>query len=170
METVFLQLALIAIFLRLLYSSLMTKVLFVCHGNICRSPMAEFIFKHLVEKKGAAERFSVSSSGVSSEEEGNDIYLPAKRTLRAHGIPFSSRRAKRITDREFADSDLVIALDHWNLSALERRFGKSDKLRMLLGRDVVDPWYTDDFETAYRDIYAGCETLLDSLLSGRNRA
>ena len=140
------------------------NILFVCHGNICRSPMAEAVFRKLCEDRGVSDRFVISSSGVSSEEAGNDIYPPAKSELRRHGIPFARRGAKRITDKEFADYDLIIALDRSNLAALKRRFGDSTKFRMLLDRDVDDPWYTDDFQSAYDDILKGCTEVLDSLL------
>ena len=125
--------------------------------------MAEAVFRKLVDDRGLGDRFNVSSSGVSSEESGNDIYPPAKAELRRRGIPFSRRSAKRISDREFEDYDLIIALDRSNLASLRRRFGDSPKIRMLLDRDVADPWYTDDFVTAYDDILKGCERLLDSL-------
>ena len=125
--------------------------------------MAEAVFRKLVDDRGLGDRFNVSSSGVSSEESGNDIYPPAKAELRRRGIPFFRRSAKRISDREFEDYDLIIALDRSNLASLRRRFGDSPKIRMLLDRDVDDPWYTDDFVTAYDDILKGCERLLDSL-------
>ena len=125
--------------------------------------MAEAVFRKLVDDRELGDRFNVSSSGVSSEESGNDIYPPAKAELRRRGIPFFRRSAKRISDREFEDYDLIIALDRSNLASLRRRFGDSPKIRMLLDRDVADPWYTDDFVTAYDDILKGCERLLDSL-------
>ena len=125
--------------------------------------MAEAVFRKLADDRELGDRFNVSSSGVSSEESGNDIYPPAKAELRRRGILFSRRSAKRISDREFEDYDLIIALDRSNLAALRRRFGDSPKIRMLLDRDVDDPWYTDDFVTAYEDILKGCERLLDSL-------
>lgn len=125
--------------------------------------MAEAVFRKLADDRELGDRFNVSSSGVSSEESGNDIYPPAKAELRRRGIPFSRRSAKRISDREFEDYDLIIALDRSNLASLRRRFGDSPKIRMLLDRDVADPWYTDDFVTAYDDILKGCERLLDSL-------
>ena len=143
------------------------NIIFVCHGNICRSPMAEYIMKYLLEDYHV-DGVSVSSAGVSSEESGNDIYPPAKRVLKVHGIPFSSHRAHRITDEEFNDSDLVIALDCSNLNALVRRFGKSSRIMMLLSRDVEDPWYTDDFETAYEDILSGCKALLSEIRGDAN--
>ena len=108
-----------------------TKVIFVCHGNICRSTMAEFIFKNLVNEKGIGDLFQISSAGVSDEEEGNDIYTPAQRELRKHHIPFSSHYAHRITDKEFEDNDFIIALDSSNMRRLLSRFGKHDKIRML---------------------------------------
>lgn len=141
------------------------KIIFVCHGNICRSPMAEFIFRYLAEESGVSDEFRVTSAGVSSEENGNDIYPPAKRILRAKGIPFSSHRAHRITDAEFSENDLVIALDSSNYRNLVRRFGNNPKIRMLLDRDVDDPWYTDNFEKAFDDIFQGCENLLSGLKS-----
>lgn len=125
--------------------------------------MAEAVFRKLADDRELGDRFNVSSSGVSSEESGNDIYPPAKAELRRRNIPFSRRSAKRISDREFEDYDLIIALDRSNLASLRRRFGDSPKIRMLLDRDVDDPWYTDDFATAYDDILKGCERLLDSL-------
>ena len=125
--------------------------------------MAEAVFRKLADDRELGDRFNVSSSGVSSEESGNDIYPPAKAELRRRGIPFFRRSAKRISDREFEDYDLIIARDRSNLASLRRRFGDSPKIRMLLDRDVADPWYTDDFVTAYDDILKGCERLLDSL-------
>ena len=139
------------------------RVIFVCHGNICRSTMAEFIFKHLVKEKDLEDSFEITSAGVSSEEEGNDIYPPAKRELRRHNIPFTSHYAHRITDEEFRENDLIIALDSSNMRRLLSRFGKDDKIRMLMDRDVDDPWYTGDFSTAYRDITEGCLNLLSQL-------
>ena len=135
------------------------NIIFVCHGNICRSPMAEYIMKYLLEDYHT-EGVYVSSAGVSSEENGNDIYPPAKRMLRTKGIPFSSHSAHRITDKEFNESDFVVALDSSNYRNLIRRFGDDRKIIMLLDRDVADPWYTDDFLTAYEDILEGCQKLL----------
>ena len=138
------------------------NIIFVCHGNICRSPMAEYIMKYLLEDYHM-EGIHVSSAGVSSEEDGNDIYPPAKRVLKKNSIPFSSHRAHRITDADFSSSDLIVALDSYNLRALRNRFGNSDKIIMLNDKDVDDPWYTDDFDTAYAEIYSGCAKLLENL-------
>lgn len=142
----------------------MIKIIFVCHGNICRSVMAEFIFKNLVKEKGIEKSYEISSAGVSSEEEGNDIYPPAKRELRRHNIQFTSHYAHRITDEEFRENNLIVALDSSNMRRLLSRFGKHDKIRMLLTRDVDDPWYTGDFSTAYRDITEGCLNLLSQVV------
>ena len=122
--------------------------------------MAQFIFLFLVRDAGLDAYYSIDSAAVSSEEEGNDIYPPARSVMRQHGIPFSSHRAHRITDGEFQSADLVIAMDSSNIRALRRRFGDDGRIRMLLGRDVADPWYTDDFATAFHDIEEGCRSLL----------
>jgi len=143
------------------------KLIFVCHGNICRSPMAEFIFKKLASDAGRSEEFDVSSAAVSSEEIGNDIYPPAKRVLYAHGIPFGSHAAHKITPSEFADADVVVLMDSSNLRRLEWIVGSAagnPKVRnMLPDRQVSDPWYTGDFEQAYSDILEGCTALLEEL-------
>ena len=141
----------------------MIRVLFICHGNICRSPMAEYIFRDMARKAGCAERFAVSSAAVSREEIGNDIYPPAKRALMQHGIPFQKRAARQVTEREMDDYDWIIVMDRSNIRYLRRMFGDTyaDKIHLLMeyaggSGDVSDPWYTGDFETAYQDIAAGC--------------
>ena len=136
--------------------------MFVCHGNICRSPMGEFILKKMLLDDGI-EGVEVYSRGVSSEEEGNDIYPPAKRVLTAHGIPFTRHCAHRISDSDFDSSDIVYALDSSNYRALTRRFPSSDKIRMLSGTDVEDPWYTGNFEGVYREISQGCRNIVKEL-------
>ena len=141
------------------------NVIYVCHGNICRSPMGEYILKKLVSDKGLSDRFIITSAGVSSEEDGNDIYPPAKAMMKKKGIPFSYHRAHRITDREFEDADYVLALDSSNYRRLVSRFGQNDKVSMLLNRDVDDPWYSGDFNTAFEDIYKGSAEFLKKVLS-----
>ena len=144
-------------------------IVFVCHGNICRSPIAEYVFRELVRREGLESAFDISSAGVSSEESGNDIYPPAKRVLRAHGIPFSPRHTRRISDADFRDADLVVALDRYNLRSLRSRFGDADKIVMLTEEGVDDPWYTGDFDTAYAEICEGCRALLARLEPGSSR-
>lgn len=146
----------------------MTSILFVCHGNICRSPMAEFIFRDLCRQAGLEDRFRVASMAVSTEEIGNDIYPPAKETLRRHGIPFDRHCARRIDRASFDRYDLIVCADRSNIRAIERLFGPSSKLSLMMhwageDRDVSDPWYTRDFDSAFRDILASCQRLLAHL-------
>lgn len=150
----------------------MKSVLFVCHGNICRSPMAEYIFRDMVKKAGL-EDVRMDSAAVSCEEEGNDIYPPAKRTLQAHGIPFSRHRAHRISDAEASEYDVIVIMDSSNRQLLSHiisplNMAKVHKMMEYAGRnsDVSDPWYTGDFERTYMDIAEGCRGLLASLMGG----
>ena len=143
------------------------RILFVCHGNICRSPMAEFILKDLVEKAGIADNFEIASAATSTEEIGNDIYPPAKHILSQKGIKFESRQARQITRKDYDYYDFIIAMDENNLRNLRRMLGDDTKHKISLmmsyagkHRDVADPWYTGDFETTYRDLIEGCEGFL----------
>ena len=145
----------------------MEKVLFVCHGNICRSPMAEFIMKKMVKDEGRENEFEIASAATSREEIGNDVYPPAKAELRRHGVPFQSRRARQITQGDMLHYDRIFVMDSNNLRNLRRMFGeplpaKVQPLMSLLGesRDVADPWYTGDFESTYRDITAALRSYL----------
>ncbi len=144
------------------------RILFVCHGNICRSPMAEFQFKELVRSRGLEELFYIESAAVSTEEIGNSIYPPAKRCLNAHGIPFDTRKtARQITRADYDRFDLIICMDRMNLRWLRYIIpddpqGKVSLMMEFAGqsRDVADPWYTGDFETTYKDVAAASEGLL----------
>ena len=145
----------------------MKKVLFICHGNICRSPMAEFILKSMVRRQGVEKQFEIHSAAVSREELGNPVYPPARRELAKHGLSCSGHAARQITKEDYRMYDFLIGMDRGNLAGMRRVFGSDPegKLHLLLDftgapRDVADPWYTDDFETAYRDIEAGCLALL----------
>ena len=135
--------------------------------------MAEFIFRDLCRQAGLEDRFRVASMAVSTEEIGNDIYPPAKETLRRHGIPFDRHCARRIDRASFDRYDLIVCADRSNIRAIERLFGPSSKLSLMMhwageDRDVSDPWYTRDFDSAYRDIYASCQGLLAHLSHPEN--
>ena len=144
------------------------KVLFVCHGNICRSPMAEFILKALVKARGLEDRFHIESAAVSTEEIGNPIYPPARRCLQQHGVWFSpDKRARQVTKADYDRFDRIICMDASNLRLI-RRIIPSDpegKIHLMMsytgvGRDVADPWYTGDFEETFQDLLVACEAML----------
>lgn len=148
----------------------MTRVLFVCLGNICRSPMAECIFKDMVEKRGLSGKFFIDSAATSTEELGNPIYPPARWKLTAMGVPLTGHRARQMTRSDYRDFDLILGMETANIRNILRITGgdPEGKVRRLLDytdrrRDIDDPWYTDDFDTAYREIAQGCEALLASL-------
>lgn len=148
----------------------MIKILFVCHGNICRSPMAEFVMKDLVGKAGADERFFIASAATSTEEIGNPVYPPARRKLAEHGIGCAGKTARQMTAADYREYDLLIGMDSANLRNMRRICGgdPEGKIRLLMDftdrpGDVADPWYTGDFETTWRDISAGCRGLLEWL-------
>lgn len=152
----------------------MTKLCFVCHGNICRSPMAEFVMKDLVKKAGLEDEFVIASSAVSTEELGNHVYPPAKKVLEEHGISVGDKHAEMLTRRDYDLYDLLIAMDTSNLRNIDRiiRSDPEGKVHLLMSyagksASVADPWYTGDFETAYNDIREGCEGLLRLLTQGR---
>ena len=149
----------------------MTKILFVCHGNICRSPMAEFVFRDMLARTGHAAEFEVASAATSSEEIGNGVYPPVRRLLSVHGLDCSGKTARRIRRSDYEAYDLFIGMDEENLWEMRRCFGgdPAGKLRNLLdyagrtGESVADPWYTRDFQQSWDDIYEGCLGLLESL-------
>ena len=142
----------------------MKKILFVCHGNICRSPMAEFILKDMVKKAGREKEFEIASVAVSREEEGNPVYPPARRELNKRGIPCDGHAARRITDWDLAHFDHIYYMDSRNWQYLTRLFGeKASKCQSLLSRDVADPYYCGGFEETYRDIEEGCRRILEEL-------
>ena len=149
----------------------MTKILFICHGNICRSVMAEFVMKELCRQADVEEQFVIASAAVSREEIANDIYPPAKRKLREKGIPFEFHAARQITRADYAYYDYIICADRSNLHWLERIIGEDTdhKVSLMMAwvgqtRDVADPWYTGDFEAAYQDIDVSCKAILKELI------
>ena len=148
----------------------MVKVLFVCHGNICRSPMAEFVMKDLAAKGGLEGRYEIASAATSREEIGNPVYPPARRKLAEHGISCARHRARQMTRYDYGYYDLIVCMDRANLRNAARITGgdPAGKLRLLLdwagqpGREVADPWYTGVFDAAWQDLLAGCQGLLEA--------
>ena len=145
--------------------------MFVCHGNICRSPMAEFVFNDMVRKRGLADKMLAHSSATSTEEIGNDIHRGTRRILDKYGIPYRSRKAVQLTRSDYAEYDILVGMDSYNIRNMLRIIGsdpdsKVVRLLDLTSRpgDVADPWYTGDFEATYRDICLGCEALIDRLI------
>ena len=140
----------------------MVKILFVCHGNICRSPMGEFILKDLVEKAGLSHRFQIASAAVSREEIGNPVYPPARQVLAAHGISCGGKTARQVTKADYDHYDRIYYMDQSNARYLARMLpANPDKIRPLLNRDVADPWYTGDFTRTWDDILEGCRNILE---------
>ena len=142
----------------------MVKILFLCHGNICRSPMGEYILKDMVAKKGRSGCFHIASAAVSREELGNPVYPPARRELQKHGISCQGHAAHQITRAELEQYDKIYYMDASNGRYLRRLFGDdAAKCQPLLDRDVADPWYTGDFARTWQDIVEGCEKILEEL-------
>ena len=148
----------------------MIKILFLCHGNICRSPMAEFVLKDMVKKAGLSSGFHIESAAVSAEELGNPVYPPARRELAAHGISCQGKTARLMTRADYDRFDLLVCMDSANLRLMERICGgdPQGKMSRLLDHtaypgDVADPWYTGDFSRTWQDVEAGCRALLEKL-------
>ena len=153
----------------------MTKIMFVCHGNICRSPSAEFIMKKLIEEKHLSDKFFISSSATSTEEIwngiGNPVYPPMKKELESHGIDCSGKRAVQLKKEDYENYDYFIGMDSANIRNMHRILGgdPQGKISKLMdftkkGGDVADPWYSERFDIAYRDILEGCTALLEKLI------
>lgn len=146
----------------------MKKILFVCHGNICRSPMAEYVMKHLVREAGRESEFEIASAATSTEEIGNPVYPPARRKLAEHGIRCEGHAARQIVKADYAHYDLIIGMDQYNMRNMLRHFGgdPNHKLHLLMDctsrpGDVADPWYTGNFEATWCDCLEGCRQLLE---------
>lgn len=148
----------------------MKRILFICHGNICRSPMAEFVMKDIVKKAGREGQFEIASAATSTEEIGNPVYPPARRKLAEHGIDCSGKTARQLKNRDYEQYDLLIGMDRANIRNMYRICGGdySDKMHLLMDftdhpGEIADPWYTGDFEATWRDVEAGCRGLLAQL-------
>ena len=149
----------------------MIKILFICHGNICRSPMAEFVMKKMVEEAGVSHLVEIASAATSTEEIGNPVYPPARRKLAEHGICCDGKTARQITRGDYRHFDHIIAMDRNNLRNLRRVIGEDidGKISLMMDYtdrpgDVADPWYTGDFDATWRDVEEGCQGLLRQLL------
>ena len=140
----------------------MIKILFVCHGNICRSPMGEYVLKDMVARRGLSDRFEIDSAAVSREEIGNDVYPPARREMAKHGVSCHGHAARQVTMADYHRFDRIYYMDRSNARYLDRMLPRDpDKIRPLLDHDVADPWYTGDFGATWRDIVEGCEAILE---------
>ena len=149
----------------------MVRILFVCHGNICRSPMAEYVMKDLVQKAGLSSHIYIESAATSTEELGNPVYPPVRKLLMEHGIDCSAHAARQMTRSDYRDFDLMIGMDHYNIRNMHRICGNDPqgRIQMLLDYTdhpgaVADPWYTRDFDATWRDVTDGCQGLLQYLI------
>ena len=150
----------------------MINVMFVCHGNICRSPMAEFLFRDIVTKKGLGGDFYIASSATSTEEIGNPVHYGTRNKLNEYGISTKGKYAVQLTRKDYDKYDYLIGMDQRNIININKIVGSDgkNKVKKLLdftanSRDIADPWYTGDFDQTYRDIYEGCEALLDYIMN-----
>ena len=149
----------------------MIRVLFICHGNICRSPMAEFVMKDLVKKQGRENEFYIASAATSTEEIGNPVHRGTREKLREYGISTAGKYAVRLQKADYENYDWLIGMDQWNIRNMLRILGKDpeNKVRLLLdftdrkGEEIADPWYTGNFDDTYRDVLEGCLGILDRL-------
>ncbi|MBR3565934.1 MAG: low molecular weight phosphotyrosine protein phosphatase [Paludibacteraceae bacterium] len=148
----------------------MIRILFVCHGNICRSPMAEFVMKHLVAEQHLDNQFEIASAATSTEEIGNPVYPPARRELNSHGIECNGHHARQMTTDDYDYYNYIIAMDHYNLRNMQRFVGNDSERKVSLlmdwtdnPHDVADPWYTGDFRLTWQDIWQSCNAIFTKL-------
>ena len=142
----------------------MVKILFVCHGNICRSPMAEFVLKDMAQKAGRTQEFYIASAAASREELGNPVYPPARRELARHGISCDGKYARQITAEDLTQFDRIYYMDSRNIRYLKQMFPRYDRFLPFLDRDVADPWYSGDFTQTWADVQEGCRRILEELI------
>ena len=150
----------------------MIRILFVCHGNICRSPMAEYVMKDMVRRQGLSHMYEIASAATSREEIGNPVYPPARRKLAANGIACAGHHARQMTKADYDHYDLIVCMDRWNVTNACQIAGGDplQKIKKLLdytdraGQDVADPWYTGDFDETWDDVLEGCAALIENTL------
>lgn len=149
----------------------MIYVMFVCHGNICRSPMAEFVFRDMIEKRGLSHLFYIASSATSTEEIGNPVHHGTRKKLKAYNISVEGKKAVQLKKADYKKYDYLIGMEQVNILNMQRILGEKDarKIRRLLDfsdrpRDIADPWYTGNFDETYEDVYEGCVALLEAIL------
>ncbi|PHV69962.1 protein-tyrosine-phosphatase [Sporanaerobium hydrogeniformans] len=154
----------------------MIRVLFICHGNICRSPMAEFVFKDMVKQKGLEKEFDIASAATSTEEIGNSVHSGTRNKLNEYGISVAGKTAVQLKRQDYKNYDYLIAMDQRNITNMHRILGQDGekKIYRLLDftthpRDIADPWYTGDFDLTYKEVYEGCEQLLAFLLASKKQ-
>lgn len=155
----------------------MIKILFICHGNICRSPMAEFIFRDMVQKRGLGNKFHIASAATSREELGNPVHRGTREKLRQHGIETTGKYSVQMTKKDYQNYDYLIGMDDWNIRNIMRIIGKDPdhKVHKLLefaqsSDDIADPWYTGNFDRTYEDVVKGCRGLLKKLVEEKREA
>lgn len=153
----------------------MVKVLFVCLGNICRSPMAEYVFKDMVRKRGISEQFFIASAGTSNEEAGNGVHRGTRNKLMEFGIDTSEKRAVQLKKEDYSRYDHIIGMENSNIFAMERIFGGDPEYKVMrlldlvpCQRDIADPWYTGNFDKTYEDVYEGCLALLEYICKNKS--
>ena len=153
----------------------MIHVMFVCHGNICRSPMAEFIFRNMVEERGLSHLFYIASSATSTEEIGNPVHHGTRKKLREYNISVEGKTAVQLKKADYQKYDYLIGMEQVNVKNMQRILGQKDgkKIRRLLDfsnrpGDIADPWYTGNFDETYNDVYEGCAALLETILEEHN--
>lgn len=154
----------------------MIKIIFICHGNICRSPMAEFVFKNMVKEKGMSDKFYIASCATSTEEIGNSVYPPARRNLIEHNISCEGKHSVQLRKEDYNKYDYLVAMDERNIRNIFKIIKEDPKKKVYklldftnISKDIADPWYSGDFDTTYNEIYEGCKGLLNHIINSEKK-